>query len=825
MAVDVESLIIQLTLAEKVTLCHAAKKFSVAGVERAGIPELTMSDGPHGVRFEVSEDSWYPVNTDEDYATYQPTGTALAATWSRVCARRFGEVLGAEARDRGKDIILGPGINIIRSPLCGRNFEYFSEDPHHTAEMAVPVVQGIQSQDTAACVKHYALNSQEWNRHGVDARPDERTLREIYLPGFEAAVRRGGALSVMGAYNCFRGQHCCENDTLLNQILKGEWQFEGAVISDWNGTYDTYEAARYGLDIEMGTWGPYENYYLADPFLTALQAGEIEEAVVDDKVRRILHLMNEAGMFREDRKSGARNTREHQHTARAVAEEAIVLLKNENALLPLYRDRVRRLLVVGENAVRKHHAGGNSSAVKALYEVSPLEGLRAHAGETMQIEFVQGYPDQGATGQPIPTEWLDVADTGAGARGWTVEFYDNRTFDGEPVEVRTSATAEIDWENELPDALDCHTFSCRFRAIFTATEDGPWTFCLSGTPHAVLVIDDEPVVLQWEDGSPSQATKQLSLEKGRRYALEVKISPHKNASPRPMRLGVERGEISSMTTQLEAELLDKARTADAVLFFGGLNHLYDLEGCDRQDMQLHDGQNDLIAKLVEANPRTVVTLISGSPVEMPWADDVPAIIKMWYAGMEGGNAIARILFGDVNPSGKLPFTLPARLADSPAHFLEDYQGEVCNYREGVFVGYRWFDARRLEPLFPFGHGQSYTSFEYTNLTVLPQTNDGDSRAQVAVTVRNTGKRQGKEVVQLYVSDPECSVPRPPRELKGFLKIDLAPEQEQIVEFELSQRDLSFFHPVTRAWTCEPGKFTVEVGASSRDIRLRQTVNL
>lgn len=825
MGVDIEALLRQMTLDEKVHLCHAATKFSVAGIERLGIPKLAMSDGPHGVRFEVGEHDWYPVKTDEDYATYQPTGTALAATWSRTRARRFGEVLGAEARHRRKDIILGPGINIVRSPLCGRNFEYFGEDPHHVSEMVVPVVQGIQSQDTAACVKHYALNSQEWNRQGVDARPDERALREIYLPGFEAAVRRGGALTVMGAYNLFRGQHCCENDVLLNQILKDEWQFEGAVISDWNGTHDTYEAARYGLDIEMGTSGAYEDYNLANPFLRAVENGEIEEAVVDDKVRRILHVMEQAGVFRADRKPGARNTEAHQQAAREVAEEAIVLLKNDHGMLPLDASTVKNILVVGENAVRKHHLGGNSSAVKAQYEVTPLEGLRAHLGKDVNIEFIQGYPDHGAAGEPIPTECLGIVDGGAGTRGWKVALFNNRFFNGDPVELQEGGTAELDWENDLPEGVDPLGFSCKFSATLIAPADETWTFTLNGCPHAALDVDGEPLILQLEEHSPSMVSKTMALEKGREYRLDVKITPHKNASPCPMHLGIRRGEVDAGVNEAETELLRRALGADAVLFFGGLNHLYDLEGCDRQDMQMHDGQNKLIEKLAAANPRTAVILVAGAPVEMPWADNLPAIVQMWYAGMEGGNAIARVLLGEVNPSGKLPFTMPKRLRDSPAHHLGDYDANVCNYREGVFVGYRWFDARDIEPLFPFGHGLSYTTFEYGDLAVHRSESDDGTVARVDVTVTNRGPRRGKEVVQLYVGDPKCSVPRPPRELRGFEKVDLAPGESAAVQFRLTERDLSFFHPVRRRWFCEPGEFVIEIGSSSADLRRRASLTL
>ncbi len=823
MSEQIEQLLAEMTVSEKVGLCHAATKFTSGGVDRLGVPRLSMSDGPHGVRFEICADSWDPVDTDEDYVTYQPTGTALAATWSRECARRFGEVLGAEARDRGKDVILGPGINIIRTPLCGRNFEYYGEDPCHISEMVTPVIQGIQSQDTAACVKHYALNNQELNRHGVDARIDERTLREIYLPGFEAAVRTGDAWTVMGAYNLVRGQHCCHHDYLLNHILKDEWGFDGLVVSDWGGTHDTYEAARHGLDIEMGT-PPFPNGdYLGAAFENAVENGEIEEAVLDDKARRILYVMERVGLFSDKRKSGARNTAHHQQTAQDIAEEATVLLKNDANVLPFNAAEIKHLLVVGDNAVRQHHLGGNSSAVKALYEVTPLEGIKQYVAPDTTVEFIQGYPDR-QTGEPIPPEMLDIADTSAGTRGWLAQFYNNRSFEGEPVATRTVATPELDWEKELPEGVDPEEFSCRFEALLMAGEDEQWTFHLESSYHASLFVNDEPLIPRRDPGNPEHGKGDITLVKGQQYRLTVNVVPHPQASPAPVRCGVDRnqGVNDEETGQM---LYQKAEQADAVLFFGGLNHLYDLESCDRPDMKLHDGQDDIIPKLAAANPRTAVVLVAGAPVEMPWIEEVPAVVQMWYAGMEAGHAIARMLFGEVNPSGKLPFSFPRKLEDSPAHYLGDYDAEVCHYREGVFVGYRWFDTYDIDPLFPFGHGLSYTEFEYSDLHCRALDRDDDVAAEISVKVRNSGECAGSEVVQLYVSDQACSVPRPKRELKGFGKVYLEAGEEKQINFEVTRQMLSFFHPVKRRWTFEAGAFTIEVGSSSRDIRLAEKLTI
>jgi len=821
----VNDLLVKLSLEEKISLCHAATKFTVAAVPRVGIPSLSLSDGPHGVRQEIAADSWDPLDCDTDFATYQPTGTALAATWNRDCARRFGEVLGAEARERGKDIILGPGINVIRTPLCGRNFEYYSEDPCLIAEMVVPAIEGIQSQDTAACVKHYALNNQELNRGRVNVVADERTLREIYLPGFEAAVKQGKTLSLMGSYNQFRGQHCCHNDYLLNTVLKGEWNFDGVVISDWSGAHNTPESAGCGLDLEMGTEKPYPQYFLADAFRDAVKNGEIAQEVLDDKVRRILRLMFKIGKFDAKRQPGSRNTPDHQKAALATAEEAIVLLKNNGKILPLERQKLRTLLVVGDNAVRKHHAGGNSSAVKALYEVTPLEGIRKLLGDQVAVQFIPGYPDTGDAGIPVPTELLAPAESGAGSRGWTACFYANRDFTGKPAAVKTLADAAFDFTAELPAGLDPKNFTCRLSAVLTPVKNETWTLVLSDCHHVGLTIDGNWTIVRWEtEGVPTQ-TAEVTLTAGKTYRLSLEIRPHLHRAAAPCRLKVITPDTPVVNTGRD-ELLEAAKHADAVLFFGGLNHLYDVEGSDRKDMKLHDGQNELISQLAAVNPHLVVTLVSGSPVEMPWIEQVPAVVEMWYAGMEAGTAIAKILFGDVNPSGKLPFTFPKQLSDSPAHRLDDYAADVEYYREGVFVGYRWFDAQKIEPLFPFGHGLSYTEFQYTDLSItMLDADENNAVAKAAVTLANIGSHAGMEVIQLYLGDDRCSVPRPPKELKGFAKVYLEPGEEKTIDFFISERDLSFFHPTLREWTLEEGDFTVQIGSSSRDIRLKGKFSL
>jgi len=681
----VEDLLKRLTLDEKLLLVHADSKFTTAPIPRLSIPQRWLSDGPHGVREDIGPHDWRPAGRTDDFATALPAGVALAATWNADLARAYGETIGQEALARGKHIILGPAVNIHRTPLNGRNFEYFGEDPFLASRMVVPWIRGIQSQDVAACVKHYALNNQEWERGTIDVQVDERTLREIYLPAFEAAVKEGGVLAVMGAYNRFRGQHACHNEYLLNTILKGEWGFKGLVMSDWSGTHDTREAARNGLDLEMGTDRPYDQFFLARPFRDLLDKGEVPLSLLDDKVRRNLRVMLETKVL-DGRPPGALNTKAHQETARRVAEEAIVLLKNDGTLLPLDASKLRTLVVIGENAVRPHSHQGGASEMKTPYEVTPLEGIAKRLRAT-KVMHAMGY------------------------------------------------------------------------------KSGAWS------------PDNPP-------GHPDPET-------------------------------------------LVARAVEGARQADVAIVVGGLNHerFQDAEGMDRKDLSLPGLQAELIRRVAEANPRTVVVLVSGGPVDMEtWLTKVPAVVQAWYPGMEGGDALAAVLFGDVNPSGRLPATFPKKLGDSPAHALGAYPGKggTVRYEEGLLVGYRWYDAKGIEPLFPFGHGLSYTTFEYANLRVERPREPAAGRPPVAVVrvdVKNTGPRAGAEVVQVYVRPVAPRLPRPPQELKGFAKVLLAPGEKKAVAVTLGAEAFAFYDPAKKAWVAEAGEFRLLAGSSSRLIRL------
>jgi beta-glucosidase len=695
----------RLTLQEKVALVHANGKFRAGGVERLGVPPLWTADGPHGVREEVGIDSWAPAGWTSDFATAMPDGIALAATWDPDLAEQYGRTIGEEARARGKHVILGPALNIQRTPLCGRNYDYFGEDPYLAGRITVGYVKGMQAEQTIACLKHFAANNQETQRGSIDVQVDERPLREIYLPAFEAGVREGGALAVMGAYNQVRGEHMCHNDYLLNHVLKGEWGFEGAVISDWGGTHDTRQAVLNGLDLEMGTGRPYEQYFLAAPFLAGIEDGTYPVSVLDDKVRRNLRVLFAAGAL-DGRREGAINTKAHWDTARRVAEDAIVLLKNEPAVLPLDLAKARTIAVIGDDAVLRFAAGGNAAGVKAFHETTALDGILARVGGRADVVFSQGYR------QP--------------AR--------RRGFQRDVAGVRTS---------ELTAA------------------------------------------------SPDEAR------------------------------------------ELADRAVEAARRADAVVFVGGLTHqsFADDEGADRRDLSLPAHQDELIARVVEANPRTAVVLIAGSPVDMTaWLAKTPAVLQAWYGGSEAGTALAAVLFGDTSPSGKLPCTFPKKLADSPAHaagLARQFPGESGKvyYDEGLLVGYRWNDAKGVEPLFPFGHGLSYTRFQYSALrTSLTAGKDGPSAA-VSLQLTNAGDREGAEVVQAYVRPVKPPVERPEKELKAFAKVRLKPGETKAVDLALGPRAFAYYDPDAKGWRVAKGRYEVLVGSSSRDIRLTGSVDV
>ncbi len=802
----IEELICEMTLEEKVGLCHANSKFYSSGVERLGIEELAMMDGPHGVRSEPERDSWDCLNREEDKCTYLPTETALAATWNKKLARVFGETLGSEARHRGKDIILGPGVNIIRTPLCGRNFEYMSEDPCLIEKMAPEVVKGIESTDTAACVKHFALNNQELDRGYVNSEVSDRALYEIYLRGFYSAIIEGGASSVMGAYNRYQGQHCCHNDRLVNKILKGDWGFKGVYLSDWDGVHNTDEAIMNGLDIEMGTNKPYNEYYLADEFLRKAQESEEVREKLDDKVRRILRLMFSVNKFSDTRQKGEFNTKEHQQNTHNIAAEAMVLLKNENNVLPIDKHKLKKLLVVGENAVIRHAEGGSSSGVRALYEVTPLDGIKSRLSDVCEIEYIEG--NFGSNFKDIPVQDLNIIELSAGCRSFKIVEYTEKEDGKVEQKISYTETASIvDGEGDYYDVLLSLKIPESGDYSFKFTTNGSANAFLNGKEYANILYSI------WHNSLDTVCS--FKYEKGTDVDFKIRV---KKGEDRKVNFSLKWFTPNSMSSSTEEELFTKAAAADYVIFCAGLGHNYDSEGMDKRSMMLPGTQDALISKLSKLNPNTIVAITAGSPVAMPWIDGVNAVIWNWYGGMEIGHVLCDTLMGDIVPSGKMPFTLPKDYSDTPVARYGEYKPVNCKYNEDILVGYRGFDYDNIEPLFPFGYGLSYSSFEYSDLTVKV---DGAS-ALVEFKVTNTGKVKAKEIAQLYIGDPECSVKRPPKELRNFAKIELEPKETKTVSLSVSKLDLSFYDEVSSEWKLEAGEFIVYVGSSSRDIRLQQS---
>ncbi len=692
----VEDALRRITLREKIRILHAQSKFSSAGVPRLGIPELQCTDGPHGVRAEFLWDEWEQAGWTSDSCTAFPALTCLAATWNPEMSAKYGKALGEEARYRDKDVLLGPGVNIYRTPLNGRNIEYMGEDPYLAAKLVVPYIQGVQANGVAACIKHFALNNQEHGRHHINAIVDDRALYEIYLPAFKAAVHEGKAWAIMPAYNKYNGQFCCHNERLLNTILKGEWGFDGAVISDWGGVHSTREAALNGLDMEFGTGtnglsmglkNNFDAYFLAVPYQRLIEKGELSTKELDDKVRRVLKLNFRTAM--NTRKPfGALNSDEHKAIAREIAGEGIVLLKNENNVLPLCKEKLKRLLIVGENAIKMMTVGGGSASLKVQREYSPLEGIQQYVGDDVEVIYERGY----------------VGD-------------------------------------------------------------------ITGSYNGVNTGQD----------------------------LRDERSPE----------------------QLIADAVEAAKSADAVIYFGGLNRKegQDCEGVDRSHYHLPYDQNRVIEALAEANHNFVMINISGNAVEMPWVESVPAIMQAWFLGSEAGRAIAPVLFGEVNPSGHLPFTFHTRLQDYAAHSIGEYPGNGVDvrYNEGIFIGYRWADIQNIKTLFPFGHGLSYTSFEISAPQISKKSLKQGGEIKLKVEVRNTGERAGAEVVQLYISDKDSSLPRPVKELKGFKKVYLAAGESSTVEFVISEEELQFFDDQQHKWIAEQGEFTAHIATSAEEI--------
>lgn len=816
----VEKLLKQLTLTEKVSLLSGKDLWRTVPIERPldgaphGIPSLVMTDGPHGVR--ANRDG---SGRSASPATSYPTGIAMASTWDPELIYKVGIALGEETRHLGCDILLGPCVNIVRSPLGGRNFETYSEDPYLAGRIGVAFIQGVQSQSIGTSLKHFACNNQEIDRHRGNSVVDERTLREIYLPAFEAAVKEAQPWTVMNSYNKVNGTYAGENPHLLTEILRQEWGFAGAVISDWGATHSISQAVKAGMDLEM----PGPARYFGHLLEAAVHNWQLDEAVIDQAVRRILRMVILSGKLDPDRRlpAGSGDTPAHRALARLVAEESIVLLKNEGGLLPIDPAKVKSIAVIGPNAAEARYGGGGSSFLEPPYAVSPLEGLKARFGSQVMIDYAPGCSNQVTPPFFGKTSFIPAHGSG---NGLTVEFFDNPDLAGAPAATRTDNGLEYFWFGSGPETgINKDSFSIRWTGKLVSPGAGHYTLLFSNTHSARLYLDGRlladnnpgaiPVGDFEKDPTRLMAQAPFDFEAGRTY--ELKIEFRKTA---PSLFGCLRLQYSAPTDP-EAEIrraVELARRSDLAIIFAGLPTFFESEGNDRPDMDLPGPQTALIRAVAAANPNTVVVVNAGAPVTLPWLEAVPAALDAFYPGQEGGHAIASILSGDVNPSGKLTITFPKRLQDNPAYINYPGSQDVL-YGEGIYVGYRYYDKKDIEPRFPFGFGLSYTTFAYHDLHVPATVASGES-FEVSVKVANTGQSAGKEVVQLYVSDPKSSLGRPPKELKGFKKVALQPGESQVVTFTLDPRALSFYNPYTGRWTAEPGAFEIRVGSSAGDIR-------
>lgn len=800
----IDDLLKQMTIEEKISMLAGADLWRSVAVPRLGIPQFKTTDGPNGAR-----GAWGSM-ASPSVAT--PVGIALGATWNSELVEKIGNVLADELEAKGADILLAPTVNIHRTPIAGRNFECYSEDPYLSGMLASAYIKGIQDKGKGACIKHFVANDQEFERFSMSSEVDERTLREIYLEPFRIAIRNSKPWAVMSAYNRVNGTYACENDHTLNDILKGEWGFDGIVMSDWFGTYDR-DVPNGGLDLEM----PGRARWMSEEIVKrALDDGPLTEEALDGKVQRLLGVLEKAGRFNTQPMPTeyGEDKPEHRKIVREVAREAIVLLKNDGTL-PL--KKVKSIAVIGPYANAAQILGGGSSSVTPHYVVTPFEGIKNRAGK-LKVETAPGCTIYKNLPAPAP-DTLSTADM---ATGLNLNIYNGTEFAGEPVYSQITPRVQHGWfDHSVPNANQ-ESFSVRMEGFFTPKESGVHTFSLSGVGWSKLYLNEKLLIDHSQDSDMGQQLmKEIKLQAGKPYPIKVEYYWKGNPRWRSVMLGHQPPQPKDMI----GDAVKLAKKSDVVVLVASLTGEWETEGADRVDMKLPGAQNELIERVAKANKNTIVVLNVGSPVEMPWVDKVPAVLQLWYDSQEQGNALADILFGDENPSGKLPTSFPVRLEDNPAYI--NYPGEngKVRYGEGIFVGYRYYDKKKLDPLFPFGHGLSYTTFKYSNLKLSAKSITPDQTLTVKVDVTNTGKVAGKEIVQLYVRDVQSTFARPEKELKGFAKVELNPRQTKTVTFTLDREAFWYFDTARNAWTVEPGEFEILIGASSRDIRLTGSVTL
>lgn len=802
----IDTLISQMTLDEKISMLAGADLWHSVPVSRLGIPQFKMTDGPNGAR-----GAWGSMSTP---SVATPVGIALGATWNPELVEKVGNVLADEIKAKGAHILLAPTVNIHRTPIAGRNFECYSEDPFLSGMMAAAYIKGIQDHGVGACIKHFIANDQEFERFSISSEVDERTLREIYLEPFRLAIRKSDPWAVMSSYNRVNGVYACEYDHSLLEILKGEWNYKGIVMSDWFGTYDEGVPAG-GLDIEMP--GP-ARWMAAEVVKKSMASGALTEEGLNDKVRRLLGVLEKAGLFEhpELQPEKGEDKPEHRVIMRQAGQEAIVLLKN-NGILPL-ANTIKTVAMIGPYARSAQILGGGSSSVSPHYAVSPFQGMSDPEGKDVAVEVTVGTFIHKTLPAPAP----DTLSNGDGRVGLNLSIFNGTEFAGPAVYTEVTPRVQHGWFDQSVPNANQESFSVRMEGFLTPKEPGKHSLSLSSVGWCKLYVDNKLVIDHSSNSDMGkQLTVELELQEGKAYPIKVEY--YWQGSPRWRSVAL--GHMPPQSSDPIADAVALAKKSDVAVVIASLNGEWESEGFDRVDMKLPGEQDELIRQVAAANPKTIVVLNVGSPVEMPWIDQVPAVLQLWYDGQEQGNALSDVLFGDVNPSGKLPTTFPVRLQDNPAYI--NYPGEngKVHYGEGIFVGYRYYDKKEVAPLFPFGHGLSYTTFAYSNLKLsAAKIIDGDTLT-VSVDVTNSGKVTGKEVVQLYVRDVRATVARPEKELKAFKKVELKPGEKKTITFNLNREAFWYYNTALNAWATEPGEFEILVGASSRDIRVQSRLTL
>jgi beta-glucosidase len=797
----IEELIGKLTLQEKISLLGGTG-FATKPIDRLGIPELKMSDGPLGVRWGES--------------TAFPAGTAMAASWDTSLIYKVGRAIAQELKGHGRNVLLGPCVNIARLPMGGRDFESYGEDPYLASRMAVGYIEGVQSEGVAATVKHFAANNQEYERMFVDVQVDHRTLNEIYFPAFKAAVEEAKVLCVMSAYNKINGHYCSENDYLLNTKLKKDWKFDGLVMSDWGAVHSTIPTANGGLDLEMPT-GEYLN---DSTLLDAVKSGAVKETTLNDKVRRILRVMFRLGLFDKSNTSHEMkedqrliNTPEHRQIAYQAAVEGIVLLRNKNNILPLNLNKIKSIAIIGPNAATARTTGGGSAMVTPVYSISPLEALQNKIGNKVRINYAEGVSLSGDV-SALDSKYFYLPD--ASKHGIAAEYYDNQDLKGKPKATKIDSQINFDWHGQSPlDGIPGQHFSARWTTRILADETDDYSIDVVSDDGIRLYVDGKLAIDDWNTHGPTMDSYKIHMQKGKFY--DIKLEYFQSTGGSIVKLGIRKvGE------KLLEAAIDVARKSDMAIVFAGTSAQYETEGKDRDDLVLPNDQDKLISEVAKANKNTIVVMITGSPVLMEgWINDVDGLVQAWFGGDEAGNAIADVLLGKYNPSGKLPMTFPVKWEDCSAYGSYKKQDSVSVYSDGIFVGYRWFDKNNIRPLFPFGYGLSYTTFSYNNMAV---ETEGDSY-KITFKVENTGKVEGVEIPQLYVHDPDTSVLSPPKELKRFDRLTLKPRESKEVTFILKRMDFAHYDPDKEAWYTHPGTYDILIGSSSRDIKLQTKVTI